>query len=536
MYSIVVVEDEAAIARGISFLIPRLCPECRVDGIGVDGADGCEIIRRQKPDLVITDISMPEMDGLEMIRTLRAEGCGARFILLSGYSDFNYARQAISLGVEDYITKPVEEEELAGVIRRVCRRIDEERQERSREGQRSDALREYMLREALTGSLESAERTGLLRKAGICPSPWACACVIFGNGGEAGTGEAEAAGFRELILRNLEGCPDCRVLLNVKQADCAVLCLEPGTGSARLRGRLGRLRQAMTERLGREVCFGVSLVHPRTEELKDAFEEALCAFNYRILYGNTGVICYDRIGSGEVPASPVPAERLRELEEAIDAMDEDLCRKALDAVFREVERIPGITPEQIRLLSLNILLTGIRRIPFAQFQLNEYLGRNLFTLEGISRFESIDQLKNWILNILKSMNELMLRESAGEQRDTISEIRDYIRKHFTEDISLKDISERFYINASYFSTLFRKRTGKTYQAYVIELRINMAKKLLPEPGIRIYEICEAVGYSDVNHFNRIFERETGMRPSEYRRAALESKEGKERKESDGTVS
>ncbi len=521
MYSIVIVEDEAAIAQGIGFLIPRICPECTVAGMGLDGREGREVILETKPDLVITDISMPEMNGLEMIRALQAEGCGARFILLSGYSDFNYARQAITLGVEDYITKPVEEKELAEVIRKACRRIDEERRERMQKDQSSAALREYRLREALTGSMDRAERSTILRGIGLPAAP--CACVIFEGGGENGDAER----IRMLILENLEPCLECLVMMNVKEEDCAILWLREKTDAEKLREGLDCQRRVLAGELGREACFGLSLIHGRTEELKDAFEEALCAFNYRILYGNAGVISYDRIGSGEVPESPVSAERMRMLEEAIDTMDEEMCREAVDAVFQEVERIPGITLERIRTLSLNILLTGIRRIPFAQFQINEYLGRNLFTLEGISRFESIDQLKNWIFNTLRSMNELMLRESAGEQQDTIGEIRDYIRKHFTEDLSLKDISEKFYINASYFSTLFRKRFGKTYQAYVIELRVNMAKKLLREPGIRIYEICEAVGYSDVNHFNRIFERETGVRPSEYRRKVIKNEEERE---------
>ena len=133
----------------------------------------------------------------------------------------------------------------------------------------------------------------------------------------------------------------------------------------------------------------------------------------------------------------------------------------------------------------------------------------------------MEQLKNWILNVLKSMNELMLQEPAGERKDLISEIKSYIRNHFTEDISLKDISERFYINSSYFSTLFKKKTGQTYQNYLISLRISLARKLLGETDLRLYEICEMVGYRDINHFNRIFERETGKKPGEFRRSAQE---------------
>lgn len=156
-------------------------------------------------------------------------------------------------------------------------------------------------------------------------------------------------------------------------------------------------------------------------------------------------------------------------------------------------------------------------MPFMQFQLNEYLGRNILSLESISKFQTIEQLKNWIINTLKSMNELMLKETMPEKKDVIEEAKEYMNRNFTREISLNDISERFFINPYYFSQLFKKKTGETYQSYLTSLRISRAKKLLEETDLKIYEVCSMVGYSDTNHFNKVFERIAGIKPSEYKK-------------------
>ncbi|WP_320933050.1 helix-turn-helix domain-containing protein [Hungatella effluvii] len=104
-----------------------------------------------------------------------------------------------------------------------------------------------------------------------------------------------------------------------------------------------------------------------------------------------------------------------------------------------------------------------------------------------------------------------------EKKDVIEEAKEYMNRNFTREISLNDISERFFINPYYFSQLFKKKTGETYQSYLTSLRISRAKKLLEETDLKIYEVCSMVGYSDTNHFNKVFERIAGIKPSEYKK-------------------
>ena len=149
--------------------------------------------------------------------------------------------------------------------------------------------------------------------------------------------------------------------------------------------------------------------------------------------------------------------------------------------------------------------------------MNQYLGKNLFSLDNISRFYTIEQLENWIINTLTSVRELLLKEGLCEKKDIIAEVKEYIASNYTKDISMVEAAELFYVNPYYLSHLFKKKTGVTFQSYLTNLRIERAKKLLEDTDMKIYEICEFSGYSNNNHFIKIFTKIVGIKPSEYRK-------------------
>ena len=186
-------------------------------------------------------------------------------------------------------------------------------------------------------------------------------------------------------------------------------------------------------------------------------------------------------------------------------------------MFQIIAESEKMSIKDLQIFTVSLILCGIRQMPSLQYQLNEFLGRNILSLENVSKFQSIEQMQNWIINVLFGMFDLKLKEKMLERKDVIEEIREYITKNFDKEISLKDISERFFINPSYFSQAFKKKTGETYQNYVTNLRIARAKKLLEETDLKVYEVSEMVGYPDTKHFSRVFEKVAGMKPTEYKK-------------------
>lgn len=515
---VLVVEDESLIAEGLKFLIERLVPECRVVGLAYDGLQGYEKAMELRPHIVLTDIRMPECDGIEMIRRLKESSNPARFIILSGYAEFEYARSAMVLGVEDYITKPVEEDELCSVLKKSCQSIWESRKKSDLALEMEHSMKEYVLKDLLELSGTDIEKKkSRLVNLGF---PVACRwynCIVLEN---SNVSQRETEKLFHQYMGELADKYFCfskaRIVIPYSDSMAVViLAFDEKADYRQLLNAAGRFRFELSEKIGASVSGGAGLIHHRIEEIRDSFEEARCALNYKMIKGLDFIISYEEIRNITATPRLIEPEDVKKLESCIDAMDDQGCRQVIEEIFRKAEK--NMTLSDLQLLSLNLVLTGIRKMPFMQLQLNEYLGRNILSLENISKFKTIEQLKNWIINTIKSMNELMLKENIPEKQDVVAKAKEYIDKNFNKKISLNDISERFYINPYYFSQLFKRKTGETYQNYITGLRITRARRLLEETDLNIYEVCEMVGYSDTNHFNKIFERKIGLKPSEYKK-------------------
>lgn len=525
MYRVLVVDDEEMIADGLKLLIERGIPQCDVIAVAYDGTEGYDIALKEKPDIILTDVRMYEMDGIEMIRRLKQEGLDARYIILSGYAEFEYARQAIVLGVEDYITKPVEEEDLYQTFTKVCLSIQKERQnilrvEELQEtvGEYSQSMKEYYIRDILEGREFNEENRQMVQDEFFMNQSFLCSVFELAAGKNSSNdefvGDILGRQCREQFgkgysMEIIEG--------NEKYQWILLIGVKKQTELRKIKIILGKIRLLTQEQAESDVCVGIGLWHKKTEGIKKSYEEALCALNYKVINGPESLVSYDEIRNISSKPAQIPEEDIQELEKYINEMDNEGCRKTIEKIFRNLNKDGKLSPENLQVLAINLILSGIRKMPFMQLQLNEYLGKNILSLESIAKFRTMEQLKNWIINVICGMNELMLKQNLPEKRDVVKEVQEYINRNFNQEISLADISEKFFINPYYFSQLFKKKTGETYQNYLTGVRMDRAKKLLQETDLKIYEICEMVGYMDVNHFNRVFERREGIKPSNYRK-------------------
>ncbi len=365
-YSVLLVDDEPVIVEGLRILVETYLVHAGRIFTAYSGEEGILKAREHMPDVIISDIRMDGMDGLEMIRQIEACGIRSHYILLSGYEEFDYARTAISLGVEEYLTKPVEEAELIRAWNKIVGKIEEKKS-------------------SVNSALVSKSERDF---------------VDYVQHGEEALSRAErndADDFLRRILLLME-IPDFR---KARQS----------------------LEEMITERTYPEGSY---------------------------IAGRVALMC--------------------------------------------LERLTGDTEARNMLCS-------------------EYLVR----LSALDSMKNTNQLRIFAMEILDRSRKAMENVfSVSEGRDVITAAKEYIKLNCAKNISLQDISDHFFINPTYFSELFKKRTGMTYKNYLIMVRMHKAKKLLLETDLRIYEICEAVGYTDVNHLNRMFEREYGMKMSEYR--------------------
>ncbi len=510
-YKVLVVEDEREKARGIAYMIEKSNPECTPVLLAYDGEEGRQMAGREQPDIILTDIRMPGMDGLEMISAIRKAECSAAFVVLSGYAEFSYCKRAMELGVKDFITKPVDEKELENTLNILCREIEKKRISRDSIDQMNEDMRDYAFREYLAGDPVSRPKVGeYLKQMGILETCSRYTCLVL----EWETQESFETP-KGLI------CQGDMFAYAVRLSDTqlvAVICAK----------RLDRERKrsfvwdTFLRNAKRQEDFGIGVgsTYESYEGLPKAYEEALVAVNYQILRGRGTAILFEELCGMENQAELLTQQESENLKERIDRFDQEGFRVTVRGILRRVQEENRLSLPELQKLSLNIVLEGLHNIPTAQLQMNEYFGRNLFTLKSIEKFKTMEQLENWILNMVGSVNELMLQDNVPKKKDIVTEAKEYIRQNYNRNITLKDMAEKFYINPYYFSQLFKKKAGVTYQNYLTGYRIDRAKKLLEETNLHIYEICRLVGYSDVNHFNQLFERETGEKPSAYRQQLL----------------
>lgn len=527
MYKVLIVDDEPTIAEGIRFMIERGFPEGEVVDIAYDGAEGYEAAIGKRPDIILTDIRMAGIDGLEMIDMLKQAGYNGKFIILSGYADFEYAQRGIRLGIESYITKPIDERELYKTLTEVCGNLEIEqiKNEKVQELEQTvecfgQDMKEYILKEIIFLPEEfTFEKQMQLKQLGF-PLSWKnYVCVIIEASKEENVQTklsfySVSRQCAEIELRTewtmeFIRCSDIQTAVIVTSNNYI--------SSADLVNRMSMLRNKIAKKLNICVGIGIGQIQSDFKKIGESFEEARIALNYRVIKGNERVIAYEYIKNMNSEVTKIPQEIIEHLQDSVEKMDNLGCSAVVEEFFDSLLPEQELHPNDLQLLSLNLILSGIQKMPFMQFQLNEYLGKNILSLDSISKFQTIDQLKNWIINILNGMNDLMLNQMMPEKHDVVEEAKTYILRNFQKDISLADISEKFFINPYYFSHLFKKRTGQTYQSYLTNLRIERAKKLLIETDLKVYKVGEMVGYPNSNYFSKIFERQVGVKPTDYKK-------------------
>lgn len=520
---LVLVDDEKGIVDGLKKMISRYIPECEVVGTAYNGLEGYKLVQKLQPDMVITDIRMPQADGLDMIKMLKDESSQTKFILLSGYADFEYARRGMQLGVRFYINKPVEEEELRDCVYQVMeaiqadkaklREVDDLKQEVHNRMQ-ENALRDVLdLGNDHMDLVEELLRLARIRAEGSC---FACVLLEFDGNVDA----LKEFGLQPVFYQIDRALERYREVYRFRYtgAQIAVVITHGRTIEyGELVRAIRRLKEALFRELKLSIAAGIGTVQERAAGISESFEEARNALSYKVIKGADAVIPYPEIKNLTGRSHQVPEEIITKLEAGLDNMDEAECVGIIREIFRGMEAEPGMSPADLQLRCLNILLSSIRKMSFQQLQQNDFLGRHILSLEGISRFRTLEHLEEWMVQVIRGIIAFKLEHHIPKKKDMITEIKDYVSKHYNEPISLADLASRFFISPYYLSQFFKQKTGDTYVNFLTQTRIGKAKELLENTDLKVYEICQRVGYSDPQHFARLFEKLTGYKPSDYRK-------------------
>ena len=528
---LLIVEDEERIGQLIRKLIhfDELRLECQ--GIAKNGQDGYNAILQNPPDIVITDIRMPKINGLDLIEMVRRQYPGIRFIVLSGYKEFEYAHRALQYEVDGYLLKPINESELNETLRRIVGTLDAKRQadsdaqrmqkevQESRQIIRRDFLRTIIEQEE-NGELDaplpdgpfSVEMTGDLFR-GID--------IKLDNPNPEEVSRMEEKRIAERIIsiveKNLSGCAQ-EVLCCEKEAfHIYALFNYRSENSRMIRGAISEILSKTKEYLLRfeqyEATIGIGMEKTLFSETRVSIREANRAVLNRIGLGCGRLIYAETLK--DLPHSENP---VRSAAGNLQTMMEDRRSKDAERLIRQLFD-ECTAREQVDYSLCYEMADDLIRILYDWLE-NETgdMAKNRRQVRiRIQHLNRVDALRDYLAQEYARCLTIMEEAARSESARPVRVAKAYMDEHYREKIVLEDLASLVDLNPVYFSVLFKKETDMNVTSYLKQVRMEKAKELLRTTNETIAAIGDQVGYHDSRHFSQSFTKYVGVKPALYRR-------------------
>ena len=543
MLKIFLAEDEVIVRETIKRMIPWEELGFELVGEAADGEMALPLLIRQKPDLLITDIKMPFMDGLTLAKLAKKELPELKIVILSGYDDFNYAKQAISIGVEEYLLKPITKNALIERLSEIRSRYEHEKTQKEyyekfqREMQvyEKNSSRDFF--EALVrGSMDMMEVYKKAEKLGVDIVAEAYNILIFTmnseedfSGQKEGYSEWEAESL-EMLEEFFSGHPSA-MLFRSNIFSYGVL----------LKGQKESIKEITKECVGkiqgilkrkeskREWFLAVGQPVERLSQIKKSYHTASRAFSQRYLYVEN-ILYYDEMEMMEHRSGQADTNDNAYLKKVdVNALNPAILQKFLsNGIQEETENFVkdyfyAIGQEPMEsLVFRNYVILNVR---FSVITFLKGLGCDTEGMEPENTEEILAEsgknIESAIAYAEKMVSQAITirdQNSGNKNRSILKTAVDFIESHYMEEeISLNTVANVANVSANHFSALFSQNMGQTFIEYLTSLRMNKAKELLRCTGMRSSEIAGEIGYKDAHYFSYLFKKTQGMTPSDYRK-------------------
>ncbi len=538
MISVFLVEDEFVVREGIKKNVDWAGSGISFLGEAPDGELAYPLIQKLKPDIVITDIKMPFMDGLDLSRLIRKELPGTKIIILSGYGDFDYAKQAIGIGVTDYLLKPISPEKLLEAVRPVAALVREERgkEENLRRFEEEMKENETLARskyfdEVISGQLSSAD---IICRGQSQKINFAAGCfriVLYEVNDTAQSGEAmgysgRVVQFTEALQKKEKELPRVDIfprgvegLAFLVKADSEHE-LEENTGA--LLSLLGSLREAVGE-LRYFAAIG-KLTH-RPKEIAESFYSARRVFAYRYLGQKNRTVRYDESESFKV-VDDCPRDSM---EIDVGGFDRNAVRNFLrNGLLSEAPAFAAnffvqlgensLTSMMFRqYVAMDLYLCAadfLRQMEYGEEEVRKHIG-DIGTISAA--LVSVQQTKDCLTELIEHAVEARDSKATKRYGKLIEDAKEYIGKNYANgEISLNATAQSVNLSPNHFSTIFSQETGSTFIEYLTDLRMEKAREMLRCTDRKTSEIAYCVGYQDPHYFSYLFRKINNCSPREYR--------------------
>jgi two-component system response regulator YesN len=534
MLKVILLDDEHLVLKWLESLIGQSDMDLSVVATAKNGEEGLKLIKKYTPDIVITDIRMPKINGLELIKAVTEMAYPVKFVILSGYGEFEYAKQAMRYGVKDYLLKPVSDEQMKKTILNVAGVLIKEQEDKIKiEKIKADAtevtehIKNQLYQDILSDIPVGEDK--VLRYNEIFSvnehSLYQVVSVYLLYNTEINRMEDIKPEIYGIINRKIDEFFGKLEFLHtpvVKNANEIIVIICHNSRDEPIWNRNKNLQKiirsfitSIKNSIEMPLVAGIGNFHEGLNGIKISYEEAYRAVEYASLEGERYCIHINELFESQDKAK-YPIELENNLMDAIKYMDREKAKNISTEILNTILSGEVCTISRFRTICMEIAAVSLRLLYSLGVKTGELSAEINTIMRSLPYSVRFDVIKRQILTIIDE--EILLLEKKNDRgySKIINQVLWLINQKIDMDLSVNSLAHLMRITPGYLSTLFKQEMGISLVKYITNERIEKAKKLLRNPELKIHEVSLMVGYQDAKYFSRIFKGKTGLLPCDYR--------------------
>lgn len=530
-YKLLIVDDEVEVRKGIIDKIDWDSAGFEIVAEAENGKEALEMFEKTLPDVLLTDINMPFMNGLELSAIVREKYPTTKIIVITGYDEFEYAHKAIKLNVLEYILRPISAAELTDILLKTKNKIDSEIAEK----ENIEALREHfrkslpILKEKFLASLitstltkEEIEERSRSYNIDLNGSSYTVSVVSidFSAGQKSFEDEKELWKFSVLnIVEEIVAKYSLGVAF-ISNETVVIISSSKDYERDKIIERnfnaLEELRQTIEKFLKFTVTIGIGSVCSDITQISQSYQNAVAALDYKIFMGNNRIIWIEDIEPKSADKIVFDELKERSLESSIKVGTPDEISDTIDKLFKEIVESKG-SFNDYQIYIMEMLTTILKVARNSDVDIDKIFGANHNLFVELHSLKGIEEVQSWFKDISVKIRNYIVKDRQDTAKELVEKAKEYVREHYGEsDININRVCSYLHISPNYFSFIFKRETKTTFINYLTHVRMEEAKELLRTTNMKTFEIAEKVGYSEPNYFSYSFKKKFNLSPSEYR--------------------
>lgn len=539
MITVVLADDDFLVREILRDSIPWDTLGMEVIATVENGTEALSICKEKQPDILFTDIRMPFLSGLDVAVSLKECGSQTKVVFISGIQDFNYAHTALNIHADGYILKPIQLQEITEVLKKIRSSIDLERNREQFFGRMAQQLSESMplMRESFLHNLllgfngDSRELEEKLNYFHLSlavqeEAVVAVACIddytTLTRGREEGYKQFLNFSVKNIVMEIFQN-HQAGACISIADNEFVFILNRSYSSEDKMQRIFAEINELLSDFKGISVSIGVGNPVSVLNSIHFSYNNALRALEHRFYTGKGSIIHIGDVTStrtveqfGDLKGYTKINQQQRNLLSSVKLGDTEQLTETLNEYFQLLTETKLFSKDYIHSVCTELIISAYKEIYETENDVQDIFPQYITSLQAVLKAETIFEIKLVTLSILEHITGYFKIKYSKRSDLLVSQIKEIVKKHYMENISLADIAGEVYLSPNYICSVFKKETGETITEYLIELRTQAAQEMLRSSKMKIWEIAEKLGYENPHYFSYSFKKYTGHTPQKYR--------------------